>query len=255
MPTKKAAPAKTAAAAKKAAAPASHASYKDMIKDAILSLKDRNGSSRQAIKKYVLANNTLNTTSKAFDSLFNRSVKTGVDAGDFTQPKGPSGPVKLAKKDASRSAAKKTTTTVKKDAPATKEPAAKKDKDSAPAKKETAAAKKTAAAATASKKEAASKKAATTTTTKTKANASRPRKTSTAAPAVVDKPTVVTQTKSGRVTKGPAKPEVKKAPVKKTSTAAAKKASGAAAKKRGAAAAAAADATSADSGPATAREA
>jgi histone H1/5 len=57
--------------------------------------------SRQAIKKYVKANNTINTPSGAqFDSLFNKALKSGVEKGDFAQPKGASGPVKLAKKEA-----------------------------------------------------------------------------------------------------------------------------------------------------------
>ena len=45
--------------------------------------------SRQAIKKYVQANNKINAVSPAvFDSQFNRSLKAAVEAGDFTQPKG-----------------------------------------------------------------------------------------------------------------------------------------------------------------------
>merc|ERR1712230_308253 len=81
--------------------PQHHASYKDMIKDAIINLKERNGSSRQAIKKYVKANNNVTITSETqFDSLFNKALKSGVEKGDFQQPKGPSGPVKLAKKEA-----------------------------------------------------------------------------------------------------------------------------------------------------------
>ena len=57
--------------------------------------------SRQQIKKYVKANNKITTTSETqFDSLFNKALKSGVEKGDFLQPKGPSGPVKLAKKEA-----------------------------------------------------------------------------------------------------------------------------------------------------------
>jgi hypothetical protein len=47
--------------------------------------------SRQAIKKYVKANNKVKYTSEAqFDSMFNRSLKAGVEKGDFAQPKGTS---------------------------------------------------------------------------------------------------------------------------------------------------------------------
>ncbi|EER37451.1 conserved hypothetical protein [Histoplasma capsulatum var. duboisii H88] len=180
-------PAKKASASKAAS---SHASYRDMIKDAIINLKERNGSSRQALKKYVQANNKINITSQsAFDTQFNRAVKTGVEKGDFTQPKGPSGPVKLAKKEPTKPAAKKATTTAK----------------PAPPKKEKPAAKKAATKAT-TKKAAAPKK---TTTTKTKANVAKPRK-APVAPAVVDAPKVTATTKSGRVTKSTAKATPKK---------------------------------------------
>ncbi|KAK5050355.1 hypothetical protein LTR84_003636 [Exophiala bonariae] len=222
MGPKKAAPtgaeAKDTKAKKPAAAPA-HASYKDMIKEAILNLKERNGSSRQAIKKYVKANNNITVTSETqFDSLFNKALKTAVEKGDFTQPKGPSGPVKLAKKEPK---------------PAEKKPAAKKEKASKEtkeakpkvAKTKTAAAAKPKTAATKAKKPAAPKKAAAA---KPKANTATKRapkakaaKTEAPAPAVTDVPTVLKKTKSGRVSKQKA-PATKKAPAKKT--AAAKKA-------------------------------
>jgi histone H1/5 len=45
--------------------------------------------SRQAIKKYVKANNKVKYTSEVqFDSMFNRALKGGVEKGDFAQPKG-----------------------------------------------------------------------------------------------------------------------------------------------------------------------
>ncbi|KAK9718837.1 hypothetical protein K7432_005169 [Basidiobolus ranarum] len=69
--------------------------YKDMITAAIVNLKERNGSSRQAIKKYIQANYKVGDT---FDNLFNLALKRSVTSEHFTQPKGPSGPVKLAKK-------------------------------------------------------------------------------------------------------------------------------------------------------------
>ncbi|ODV87587.1 hypothetical protein CANARDRAFT_174618 [[Candida] arabinofermentans NRRL YB-2248] len=154
-------------------------SYKDLIADAIKTLKERNGSSRQAIKKYIAANFSAPTTN--FDSQFNLAIKRGVTTGLFIQPKGPSGPVKLnkaipekkvvakpkkapvAKKAtpaAPKKAAAKKATPVKKAAP--KKVAPKKKtavvKKAAPAKK--AAPKKKAAPAkkAAPKKAAASKK-------------------------------------------------------------------------------------------------
>ncbi|KAK4218338.1 putative histone h1 [Rhypophila decipiens] len=85
---------KTDASATKAA---KGPSYQDMITDAIVALKERNGSSRPNLKKYVKANNTINVGDKMFDSLFNKALKAGVDKGIFQQPKGPSGSTKLAK--------------------------------------------------------------------------------------------------------------------------------------------------------------
>ncbi|KIV95510.1 hypothetical protein, variant [Exophiala mesophila] len=152
MPPKKAAaaaaPAKEAKEKKPAAAPA-HGSYKDMIKDAILNLKERNGSSRQAIKKYVQANNNISVSSPLqFDSLFNKALKTGVEKGDFQQPKGPSGPVKLTK-PAAKPAGEKKAAVKKEKAPKDAKPKVAKAKTTKP---------KT--AATKAKKPAVPKKAA-----------------------------------------------------------------------------------------------
>jgi len=213
MAPKKATPSK--AKASTAAAP-QHASYQDMIKEAIVNLKERNGSSRQAVKKYIQANNSLGaTTDAAFSSHLARALKSGEENGLFERPKGASGPVKLKKpaakeKDVTAPAAKATK-------PKTEKKAAT-PKKTAPAKK--AAPKKVAKAATTT---TATKKAAP----KTKANAGKPRakKTPTAAPAVEEKPAVVLgKTKSGRVTKSTApqaekkKPAAKKAAPKKKAT-------------------------------------
>ncbi|KAL5000825.1 hypothetical protein BDV10DRAFT_161498 [Aspergillus recurvatus] len=184
-------PKKAPTTAKKAASGPTHTSYRDMIKDAILNLKERNGSSRQSIKKYVLANNKLAPASQnAFDSQFNKAIKAGVEKGDFIQPKGTSGPVKLAKKQApAKPAAKKPATTTKTAAP--KKAATKKvDKAEKPKPKKTTAGVKKPIG-------------------RPKANTAKPRKTSTAAPAVVDKPKVVSVTKSGRKTTTTAKPAEK----------------------------------------------
>jgi len=64
MPLKKT---EGAVAATKAKAGSAHASYQDMIIDAIVNLKDRNGSSRQSLKKYVKANNILNVSDNMFE--------------------------------------------------------------------------------------------------------------------------------------------------------------------------------------------
>ncbi|KAK2757916.1 hypothetical protein FQN54_004322 [Arachnomyces sp. PD_36] len=199
----KAAATKTGATKKASGSNSSHPSYREMIKDAILNLKERNGSSRQALKKYIQSNNKINVaTSNAFDSQFNKAIKAGVEKGEFFQPKGPSGTVKLAKKEPAPKAAAK---------PAAK-PAAKKATTAKTTTTKKAPAKKPAAKATTTKKAAAPKKAAA----KPKANTAKPRKAPTSAPAVVDVPKVLGKTKSGRVTKTTAKPAApKKAPAKK----------------------------------------
>lgn len=55
--------------------------------DAILALKERKGSSRQAIKKYILANNKV-TQGAHFDSQINAAIKRGHGKGIFQLPKG-----------------------------------------------------------------------------------------------------------------------------------------------------------------------
>ncbi|RLV89681.1 hypothetical protein JA1_005054 [Spathaspora sp. JA1] len=142
-----------------------------MIKSAVVALKERNGSSRQALKKYVQSNNDIKTGN--FDALFNTALRKGVETGDFLQPKGPSGPVKVAKKEKPVTAHK-----VKKAAPAVKaavkakKPVVKKvTKKAAPkkvVKKTTKVTKKAAPAkkATTTKKAAPKKKTTTKKSTK-----------------------------------------------------------------------------------------
>ncbi|KAJ5210359.1 hypothetical protein N7491_010165 [Penicillium cf. griseofulvum] len=202
-------PPKKVTSASKKVAPATHTSYRDMIKDAIISLKERNGSSRQAIKKYVQSNNKINVTSQSvFDSQFNKAIKAGVEKNEFTQPKGPSGPLKLAKKDAPVKAAPKPA--VKPAAKSAAKPVAK------PAAKPAAkkAAPKKAVAKTAAPKKTAVKKTAT----KPKANSGKARKTPVTAPAIVEQPKILGKTKSGRVTKttAPQPTTTRAAPKKRT---------------------------------------
>merc|ERR1712060_259169 len=60
-----AAPAKRVVKAKKVAKPAAHPPFKAMILTAIKALKERGGSSRQAILKYVVANNKVDAAKAA----------------------------------------------------------------------------------------------------------------------------------------------------------------------------------------------
>lgn len=194
----------TKTAAAKKASEASHPTYRDMIADAISTLKERKGSSRQAIKKYIQSNFK---DLKNFDTQFNAALRRGVDKGDFTQPKGPSGTVKLNNK--------KETTKAK---PAVKTGDAEKPKKApkaaAPKKKE-ASDKEAKPKKAPPKKEAAPKKGPKEKAVKPKAAPKPKAKKAPAAPAVTERPAVLTKTKSGRVSKGTTAPKAKKAPVPK----------------------------------------
>ena len=170
-----ASPKKTATKPKKRAKPAEHPKYNEMITAAIKALKERNGSSRQAIDKYIKANYKVGDNAGVhIKQALKRMVKnekllqtkgTGA-SGSFkvksepakkvSKPKKKVGkkpaakkPKKPAAKTAKKPAAKKTKKpTVKKakkpeaKKPAAKKPAAKKPAAKKPAKK---AAKKPAA--------------------------------------------------------------------------------------------------------------
>lgn len=170
-PKKKAAPKK----------PAEHPKYIDMITAAIVALKDRTGSSRQAIVKYIKANYKVGDNA---DVHVKMALKRGVASGALAQPKGTgaSGSFKVVKK------------VEPKKKPAAKKPAAKKP-----------AAKKTAKKSTPKKKPAAKKAKSTTPKKKTAAKKK---------PASAKKPAAKKATK--KPAKKPAKKPTKKTPKKKT---------------------------------------
>merc|ERR1712123_353444 len=93
-------------------APAAHPKYSVMIATAITTLKDRTGSSRQAILKSIVANNKVDAAKAAVQVRL--ALKRGVVKGALKMAKKPK---KAAKKPAAKKAAKK---------PAAKKPAAKK---------------------------------------------------------------------------------------------------------------------------------
>merc|ERR1712107_592086 len=119
--------------AKKVAKPAAHPPYANMIVAAIKALKDKKGSSRQAILKYVVANNKVEADKAAVRVKL--ALRKMVAAKKAKKPKAAKKPAakkaakpkKAAKKPAAKKAAKK---------PAAKKPAAKKPaKKAAPKKK------------------------------------------------------------------------------------------------------------------------
>ncbi|CAG8533931.1 5036_t:CDS:2 [Paraglomus occultum] len=83
---------------RKSATPPSHPKYEDMIRDAIVALKERKGSSRQAIKKYILTTFKLPDNTKTTSQL-KLAIHKGVDKGVFAFPNGPNGTIKLVKKE------------------------------------------------------------------------------------------------------------------------------------------------------------
>ena len=136
---------------KAAKKPADHPTFAVMIAAAIAELKERKGSSRQAIEKYVAANYKVGPK---YTGPLKQALKKGVEKGTLVQTKGvgASG-FKIAKTEPEKKPA------VKK--PAAKKTTAKKTTKKAPAKKTTkkTATKKPAAKKTATKK-APAKKAA-----------------------------------------------------------------------------------------------
>lgn len=85
-------------------------SYKELIVEALISLNDRKGSSRPAVKKYIKEKYPSVGAAAGFDSYFNNAVKKGVELEEFKLPKGPSGTLKLIKKSDSSSEKAKTET-------------------------------------------------------------------------------------------------------------------------------------------------
>ncbi|CAG8490747.1 26428_t:CDS:2 [Dentiscutata erythropus] len=83
---------------KKAASLPAHPKYEDMIRDAIVALKDRKGSSRQAIKKYIISSYKLPDNSTTNNRL-RIAINKGVEKGLFAFYNGPSGTIKLVKKE------------------------------------------------------------------------------------------------------------------------------------------------------------
>ena len=137
--------------------PADHPKYIDMISAAIAALKERNGSSRQAIVKYISSNYTVGDSANVHVKL---ALKRGVTAGVLAQVKGTgaSGSFKLVKKaEPKKPKAKKPA--AKKPAAAAKKPTPKKKatKKAATPKKAKKPAKKASSAKKAAKKPAAKK--------------------------------------------------------------------------------------------------
>ena len=68
--------------------PADHPAYSIMVKDAVTVLKERGGSSRQAILKYIMANYKVGDNPKAINARLKTAVKNSVQSGILKQSKG-----------------------------------------------------------------------------------------------------------------------------------------------------------------------
>ena len=146
--TAEAAAPKVKKAPAKPKAPAAHPTYAVMIGAAIAALKDRTGSSRQAILKYVCANYKVDAAKAGVH--LRLALKAGIKKGTLKMAKESgkgAGKFKLVKVEKPKAAKK----------PAAKKPAAKKPAAKKPAAKKPAA-KKPAAKKPAAKKAAPKKK-------------------------------------------------------------------------------------------------
>ncbi|KAI9011423.1 linker histone H1 and H5 family-domain-containing protein [Gaertneriomyces semiglobifer] len=151
------APAKSPTKKRQVRKQASHPQYKEMVAQAIINLKERSGSSRTMIKKYIHSNFSGLTDSA--DKLIKAAIKKGVESGEFVQPKGPSGTVKLA--DPDKKAAKASEKKDERKASDKKAAASTGSRAKTTSKRSTSKAASTPTAkATATKKSAATKKAA-----------------------------------------------------------------------------------------------
>ena len=119
----KAKKAKTVSAAKKSKAPATHPPVSEMVLAAVKSLKERNGSSAQAIKKYIAVNYKVEVD--RLQPFIKKYLKSAVTSGALTQTKGKgaNGSFKLT---ANQTKDKKTTTTKVSPKPAPKKTPSKK---------------------------------------------------------------------------------------------------------------------------------
>ena len=183
----------TAAPAKKKVSkpkvPAAHPKYIDMIKAALGSLKERGGSSRQAILKYVMANYKVGNDVNSINAHLKMALKSGVKKGALKQAKGKgaSGSFKLgdkpkaekkpkAKKVTKPKAAKPKKAAAAKPKKATGEKKVKKTPKKAAAPKKAKTPKKTAAAKSPKKTAAKAPKKAKTPKKATAKKAKTPKK-------------------------------------------------------------------------------
>ncbi|KAJ1372901.1 hypothetical protein KIN20_035205 [Parelaphostrongylus tenuis] len=91
----------------------SHPTYSAMIHKAVAELKDRNGSSKAAILKYLMAHYKLGANTNKINSQLRMALKKAVTKGELKQVKGSgaSGSFRLGEKKSASSAKKRHTST------------------------------------------------------------------------------------------------------------------------------------------------
>jgi histone H1/5 len=200
-PKKKAA-GKTSAVKK----PADHPKYSEMVKQALASLKERGGSSRQAVLKYIMKNFKVGSDENVVNTHLKMALRAGVKNSSLKQSKGSgaAGSFRLGEEAKKKpvAAKAKTVKAKKPKSPAKAKKPAKAKTAKSPAKKSAAAAKKPKTAA-AKPKKAKSDKPKKAATPKKVVKSAAPKKTSSpvkkakpAAPKKVAKPKKVATKKA-----------------------------------------------------------
>ncbi|GAB1606966.1 late histone H1-like [Argonauta hians] len=159
----------------KAKAPPSHPKYSEMVVESIKSLKQRGGSSKAAIMKYIISNYKVGDNTALINGNIKRALKLGVTNHVLNQPKGTgaSGSFQVRKADSKAAAKVKKPAKVAKKA--TKKPKTVKPKTAkSPAKSKVVKPKKAAAKKSPAKKPAAKKTMKPKTTVKKTIKAKKP---------------------------------------------------------------------------------
>ncbi|KAL3198736.1 hypothetical protein MRX96_044301 [Rhipicephalus microplus] len=98
---------KSAGGPKKAKKPANHPKYTEMVKKSVEALKERGGSSRQAIHKYIMSHFDVGKDSKVVNTHLKLALKRAVQTGLLKHSKGTgaAGSFRLAEKRGPKKAA------------------------------------------------------------------------------------------------------------------------------------------------------
>ena len=174
-------PAKVAKKAAKPKVVASHPKYAAMVAAGVGALKERSGSSRQAILKYIISHYSVGKDERVINRKLKVALRAGVRDGDLKQTKGTgaSGSFRLGEKAkaAPKKVAKKPKAAVAKKAKSPKKAAAKKVVKKSPKKAKTPARKPAAKKLKSPAKKAAAKARKPKVAAAKKPKAAKPKKT------------------------------------------------------------------------------